>query len=388
MEEAIVVNKGEDLIGLPPGFRFHPTEEEVITYYLTEKVVNSNFSASAIGEADLNKCEPWDLPKKAKMGEKEWYFFCLRDRKYPTGMRTNRATESGYWKATGKDKEIYKGKGCLVGMKKTLVFYKGRAPKGEKTNWVMHEYRLEGKFAYCNLPKSAKDEWVVCRVFHKSSGIKKASVPDALLRMDSFGDDLSSSLPSLVDPPFSNNERPGCGENNFEVIPSYFSMRENNQQQLKQQVQKSVQLPFNNSIPITTYQASLMSNPTANPFLNPGSNPPFSLHANPNLDYWHQGRASSIQSVTDIYDHGITERAILRATEANNNGKSGLERQCKVEQFSSNQSMASLSQDTGFGTDMNTEISSVVSKQYEGSNRSYDDPLVGPIADLECLWDY
>ena len=81
---------------------------------------------------------------KASMGEKEWYFFSLRDRKYPTGLRTNRATEAGYWKTTGKDKDIYRS-GVLVGMKKTLVFYKGRAPKGEKSNWVMHEYRLENK---------------------------------------------------------------------------------------------------------------------------------------------------------------------------------------------------------------------------------------------------
>ncbi|MBA0591255.1 hypothetical protein Gorai_019936, partial [Gossypium raimondii] len=69
---------------LPPGFRFHPTDEELITYYLLKKVLDSGFAGRAIAEVDLNKSEPWELPGKAKMGEKEWYFFSLRDRKYPT----------------------------------------------------------------------------------------------------------------------------------------------------------------------------------------------------------------------------------------------------------------------------------------------------------------
>ncbi|CDP05952.1 unnamed protein product [Coffea canephora] len=192
---------------LPPGFRFHPTDEELITYYLLKKVLDSNFTGKAIAEVDLNKCEPWELPEKAKMGEKEWYFFSLRDRKYPTGLRTNRATEAGYWKATGKDREIYSSKTCsLVGMKKTLVFYRGRAPKGEKSNWVMHEYRLEGKFAYHYLSRSSKDEWVISRVFQKcgagtgpgSGGGKKRLAPGINLYPEASSPS-SVSLPPLLD---------------------------------------------------------------------------------------------------------------------------------------------------------------------------------------------
>ncbi|XP_009360607.1 NAC domain-containing protein 100 [Pyrus x bretschneideri] len=195
----------DEKMELPPGFRFHPTDEELLSHYLSPKVLDNFFCARAIGEVDLNKCEPWDLPWKAKMGEKEWYFFCVKDRKYPTGLRTNRATEAGYWKATGKDKEIYKAK-TLVGMKKTLVFYTGRAPKGVKTNWVMHEYRLEGESSTHNLPKTAKNEWVICRIFQKSSGGKKTHI-SGLLRPSPFGNELRSSLlPPLMDSPAYNSD--------------------------------------------------------------------------------------------------------------------------------------------------------------------------------------
>ncbi|XP_057767892.1 NAC domain-containing protein 79-like [Salvia miltiorrhiza] len=153
---------------MPPGFRFHPTDLEIITHYLLNKVLDVRFRAQPIRDIHLNNFEPWDLPPKAaKMGENEWFFFFEKECKYPSGRRTNRATASGYWKSTGKDREIHNATKMVVGMKKTLVFYKGRAPKAHKTNWVIREYRLHGDFSAYNLSHHAKEKWVVCRVFHK-----------------------------------------------------------------------------------------------------------------------------------------------------------------------------------------------------------------------------
>ncbi|RAL37623.1 unnamed protein product [Cuscuta campestris] len=155
---------------LPPGFRFHPTDEELIMFYLRNQTTSKHCPGSIIPEVDVYKFDPWELPERAEVGENEWYFFTPRDRKYPNGVRPNRAAVSGYWKATGTDKAIYSGS-KYVGVKKALVFYQGRPPKGTKTDWIMHEYRLINE----SKPQPPKqdgrsmrlDDWVLCRIYKK-----------------------------------------------------------------------------------------------------------------------------------------------------------------------------------------------------------------------------
>uniref|UniRef100_A0A1J3F551 NAC transcription factor 29 n=3 Tax=Noccaea caerulescens TaxID=107243 RepID=A0A1J3F551_NOCCA len=158
---------------LPPGFRFHPTDEELIVYYLRNQTMSKPCPVSIIPEVDIYKFDPWQLPDKTEFGENEWYFFTPRDRKYPNGVRPNRAAVSGYWKATGTDKAIHSGS-SNVGVKKALVFYKGRPPKGIKTDWIMHEYRLlDSRKASTKRNGSMRlDEWVLCRIYKKRGAAK------------------------------------------------------------------------------------------------------------------------------------------------------------------------------------------------------------------------
>ncbi|XP_010453910.1 PREDICTED: NAC domain-containing protein 86-like [Camelina sativa] len=154
-------------VSLPPGFRFHPTDEELITYYLKRKINGREIELEIISEVDLYKCQPWDLPGKSLLPSKdqEWYFFSPRDRKYPNGSRTNRATKGGYWKATGKDRRV-SCRDRAIGTKKTLVYYRGRAPHGIRTGWVMHEYRLDE--TECEpIAFGMQDAYALCRVFKK-----------------------------------------------------------------------------------------------------------------------------------------------------------------------------------------------------------------------------
>ncbi|KAI4355304.1 hypothetical protein L6164_004091 [Bauhinia variegata] len=170
---------------VPPGFRFHPTEEELLQYYLRKKVSYEKIDLDVIRDVDLNKLEPWDIQEKCKIGttpQQDWYFFSHKDKKYPTGTRTNRATAAGFWKATGRDKVIYSN-GKRIGMRKTLVFYKGRAPHGQKSDWIMHEYRLDDNTTDSTIVPnvmgdgSQEEGWVVCRIFKKKNHHKTLDSP-------------------------------------------------------------------------------------------------------------------------------------------------------------------------------------------------------------------
>lgn len=165
-----------------PGFRFHPLDEELVGFYLQRKVAKKPISLELIKEIDIYKYDPWDLPKGSNGGEKEWYFFCRRGRKYRNSIRPNRVTGSGFWKATGIDRPVYSSdESKCIGLKKSLVYYRGSAGKGTKTEWMMHEFRLPPQSDIHNNKKHMDDKsvaqeaevWTLCRILKRSPCYKK-----------------------------------------------------------------------------------------------------------------------------------------------------------------------------------------------------------------------
>ncbi|KAK9073103.1 hypothetical protein SSX86_007425 [Deinandra increscens subsp. villosa] len=221
---------------VPPGFRFHPTDEELVDYYLRKKINSRRIDLDVIRDIDLYKIEPWDLTELCRLGteeQNEWYFFSHKDKKYPTGSRTNRATTAGFWKATGRDKAIY-SKHDLVGMRKTLVFYRGRAPNGQKSDWIMHEYRLESDE---NATTTQEEGWVVCRVFKKRlPTMRRASEHESPIWYEdhqvTFMPEIDSpnqnnSLSHLVNPnnyqyPYGSCKKELDQIQNYQIPPDHF----------------------------------------------------------------------------------------------------------------------------------------------------------------------
>ncbi|MED6187093.1 hypothetical protein PIB30_073086 [Stylosanthes scabra] len=173
---------------MPPGFRFQPTDEELVFQYLKCKVFSFPLPASIIPEINLSNYDPWDLPGNCDEHQ-EMYLFSSKEAKHRNGSRMNRTTTSGYWKATGSDKRITSSNNNnnednngILGIRKTLVFYQGKSPNGTRTHWIMHEYRLASTNGY------DIGDWVLCRLSvkktsaenHQRVGMSSSSVPRVL----------------------------------------------------------------------------------------------------------------------------------------------------------------------------------------------------------------
>nr|CAB3488792.1 unnamed protein product [Digitaria exilis] len=144
---------------LPPGFRFHPTDVELTIYYLKRKLLGKHLRCNAITEIDLYKFAPWDLP------------------------------------ATGKDRPVvYNSR--TVGMKRTLVFHLGKPPRGDRTDWVMYEYRLEDEELAASGVKL--DACVLCKIFQKSGpGPKIGAQYGAPFNEDDWNDAINMECPPV-----------------------------------------------------------------------------------------------------------------------------------------------------------------------------------------------
>jgi hypothetical protein len=187
------INMSTEEITLP-GFRFHPTEEELLDFYLKNMVVGKKLRFDVIGFLNIYHHDPWALPGLSKVGEREWYFFVPRDKKHGSGGRPNRTTEKGFWKATGSDRKIVtlSDPKRIIGLRKTLVFYEGRAPRGSKTDWVMNEYRLPDN---SSLPKDI----VLCKIYRKATSLK------VLEQRAAEEEEMKQMLGSPTSPPSSTD---------------------------------------------------------------------------------------------------------------------------------------------------------------------------------------
>ncbi|XP_059624537.1 NAC domain-containing protein 104-like [Cornus florida] len=161
-------------MGVPSGYRFLPTEEELLGYYLNSKVysdpMNNNLNNVIPDHYDVFHTIPEDLPGDRR---DKRYFFVRSSEANKLNIISNSGGEcGGYWEAIGTEEDIevvYKGK-QVHAMKRLLVFYR---ETDLPTPWIMHEYHLV--HSDDSIPNStkkysrAKDDWVVCVIREKKS---------------------------------------------------------------------------------------------------------------------------------------------------------------------------------------------------------------------------
>ncbi|CAI9780231.1 unnamed protein product [Fraxinus pennsylvanica] len=161
---------------LLPGFRFYPTEEELISFYLLNTIQGKGQELDrVIPVVHIYDYSPWDLPQYAgnlcRGDTEQWFFFLPKQEREARGGKPNRLTTEGYWKATGSPGDVYSSNGAIIGRKRTMVFYVGRAPNGTKTSWKMNEYKAT-ELGEASSSMQITEELSLCRLYKQSKCIR------------------------------------------------------------------------------------------------------------------------------------------------------------------------------------------------------------------------
>ncbi|CAH1448449.1 unnamed protein product [Lactuca virosa] len=163
---------------LPSGYRFCPTDSELIVDCLNAKIESREPPKCRLHEVNIYNHRPEELAEHHRSHENKWYFLTSRDRKYPKGNRPDRAVlgKLGTWRTTQKHKPVYDAtSGQMVGHKGSLAYFENDI----KTMWLMHEYTINGP----NLPFENGDklnEWVLCKIYKKVQTRKRRRGKEAM----------------------------------------------------------------------------------------------------------------------------------------------------------------------------------------------------------------
>ncbi|PIA55644.1 hypothetical protein AQUCO_00700156v1 [Aquilegia coerulea] len=180
---AVPTNNGN--VFLAKGFIFAPKEVEIVNGYLKNKAYIHSMPCEIMQKIDLYRCNADEIPMNEFVYGKpnEAYFFTDNHRRYLMDNQTICQTSGGYWKVTGTDNQILGTNDDIIAYKKVLVFYWGKFPNGQMSNYVVEEYRLNPEVSTTddiNIRNNIEN-LVLCKVQLQAPGIiaKESTVEDA-----------------------------------------------------------------------------------------------------------------------------------------------------------------------------------------------------------------
>lgn len=109
------------------GFRFHPTDKELVTLYLAPKNASSDFQCF-IKELEMFAKEPWlmELERSAFYREKEWYFFVRKawSKREEQNLRFSLDGKKKQWRINGEVSNVVDNEAAkrIIGLKTTFSF--------------------------------------------------------------------------------------------------------------------------------------------------------------------------------------------------------------------------------------------------------------------------